>query len=50
MSDTLAKQVQGSGTKITKEKLIEMIRKCPQKDFPYSQSSASKTLVVIVTL
>ena len=50
MSDQLAKQVQSSGTKITKEKLIEALRKCPQKDFPYSQSSGSKTAVVVVTL
>jgi hypothetical protein len=29
MSDQLAKQVQSSGTKISKDKLIEMIRKSP---------------------
>ena len=46
MSDQLAKQVQASGTKISKEKLIEMLRKCPQKEFPYSQTTGSKTVVV----
>jgi hypothetical protein len=50
MSDTQAKQVQASGTKITKEKLIEALRKSPQKDFPYSQSSGSKTVVVVLAL
>jgi hypothetical protein len=50
MSDQLAKQVQSSGTKISKDKLIEMIRKSPQKEFLYSQSSASKTVVVTLTL
>jgi hypothetical protein len=50
MSDQLAKQVQSSGTKISKDKLIEMIRKSPQKDYPYAQSSGSKTVAVIVTL
>ncbi len=50
MSDQLAKQVQSSGTKISKEKLIEALRKCPQKEFQYSQSSASKTVVVTLTL
>ena len=50
MSDQLAKQVQSSGTKISKDKLIEMIRKCPQKDYPYSQSSGSKTVVVTLTV
>jgi hypothetical protein len=49
MSDQLAKQVQSSGTKISKDKLIEMIRKSPQKDYPYSQSQGSKTVVLILT-
>jgi hypothetical protein len=48
MSDQLAKQVQSSGTKISKDKLIEALRKSPQKDFAYSQSSGSKTVVVTV--
>lgn len=50
MSDQLAKQVQSSGTKISKEKLIEALRKSPQKDFPYSQSSGSKTVVVTLSV
>ena len=50
MSDQLAKQVQSSGTKISKDKLIEALRKSPQKDIPYSQSSGSKTVVVTITL
>ena len=48
MSDQLAKQVQSSGTKISKDKLIEALRKSPQKDFPYTQSSGSKVLVVTI--
>lgn len=50
MSDQLAKQVQLSGTKISKDKLIEALRKSPQKDFQYSQSSGSKTVVVTLTV
>ena len=50
MSDQLAKQVQSSGTKISKDKLIEALRKSPHKDFPYSQSSDIKTVVVTITL
>lgn len=50
MSDQLAKQVQSSGTKISKDKLIEMLRKSPQKDFSYSQSSGSKTVVITLQL
>ena len=50
MSDQLAKQVQSSGTKITKEKLIEMLRKSPQKDFAYSQTTGSKTVVIVLQI
>jgi hypothetical protein len=50
MSDQLAKQVQSSGTKITKEKLLEAIRKSPQKEFSFSQSQGSKTVVVILII
>jgi hypothetical protein len=50
MSDQLAKQVQASGTKISKDKLIEALRKSSQKDFPYSQSQGSKSIVVTLNL
>jgi hypothetical protein len=46
MSDQPAKQVQASGTKITKEKLIEALRMSLQKDFSYSQTSGSKTVAI----
>jgi hypothetical protein len=46
MSDQLAKQVQSSGTKITKDKLLEAIRKSPQKEFSFSQSQGSKVVVI----
>lgn len=50
MSDQLAKQVQSSGTKISKEKLIEAIKKSPQKEFSFSQSQNSKNAVVTIPL
>ena len=50
MSDTLAKSVEKSGTSISKEKLLEAIRKSPNKQFPYSQSPNSKVVTVVVTL
>jgi hypothetical protein len=50
MSDQLAKQIEKSGTKLTKDKLIEALRKNPQKDFPYSQSLGSKTVVVVLSI
>ena len=46
MSDTLAKQIEKSGTKVTKEKLLELIRKSLAKEFSFSQSPNSKTVVV----
>jgi hypothetical protein len=50
MSNELAKTTEKSGTKISKDKLIEAMRKSTQKEYAYSQSLGSKTLVVVVTL
>jgi hypothetical protein len=50
MSDTLAKSVEKAGTYISKEKLLEAIRKSPNKQFTYSQSLNSKVVTVVVTL
>ncbi len=49
MSDQLAKQIEKSGTKLTKDKLLELIRKCRSKEFTFSQSPNSKTIVVTIT-
>lgn len=50
MSDTLAKSVEKSGTSISKDKLLEAIRKSPQKEFSFSQYPNSKVVTVVVTL
>ena len=50
MSDQLAKQVQSSGTRISKDKLIEVVKKSPQKDFYYSQTQGSKASVIVIQL
>ena len=50
MSDTIAKSIEKSGTYISKEKLLEAIRKSPNKQFTYSQSPNSKVVTVVVTL
>lgn len=50
MSDTLAKSVEKSGTSISKDKLLDLIRKSPNKQFTYSQSQNSKVMTVVVTL
>lgn len=50
MSDQLARATEKSGLKITKDKLIEAIRKSSQKEYSFSQSQGSKTAVVIISL
>jgi len=50
MSQQAIKEVQKSGTSITKEKLLAAIRKSSQMTFSYSQSSNSKEAVVIINL
>jgi hypothetical protein len=48
VSDQQAKQIEKSGTKMTKDKLLELIRKSPFKEFTFSQSPNSKTIVVVI--
>ena len=50
MSDTIAKSVEKSGTSISKDKLLDLIRKSPNKQFTYSQSPNSKVVTVVVNL
>lgn len=50
MSDQIARQVHSSGTQISKEKLLEQIRRCSQKEFPFSQTLGSKVITVVVQL
>lgn len=50
MSDQLAKATEKSGLKISKEKLIEAIKKSSQKEYSFSQSHGSRTAVVIIAL
>jgi hypothetical protein len=49
MSDQPAKQIEKSGTKMSKDKLLELIRKSPFKEFSFSQSPNSKTIVAVIT-
>ena len=44
------KEVERSGTLITKEKLIDLIKKSPSQSFTYSQNPNSKTAVVVVNV
>jgi len=50
MSDTLAKSVEKSGTSISKDKLLDLIRKSPNKQFTYSQSPNSKVVTVVLII
>jgi len=50
MSNEAIKLTEKSGTSISKEKLLEAIRKSPNKQFTYSQSLNSKEVTVVLTL
>ncbi len=50
MSTQLIKEAQKSGLSITKEKLIEAIKRSPNKSFIVSQNPNNKTAVVVIDL
>ena len=49
-SNQTIREVERSGTLITKEKLLDLIKKSPNQSFTYSQSPNSKTAVIVVNL
>jgi hypothetical protein len=49
-TNDLIKGTEKAGTKISKEKLIEALRKSTQKEFSFSQSQNSKTVVVVLPI
>ena len=50
MSQEAIKLTEKAGTSISKDKLLEAIRKSPNKQFTYSQCQSSKLVTVIVQL
>lgn len=50
MSNQLVKEVQKSGMTISKEKLIEMIKKSSQTTFSILQSPNNKQTVLVINL
>lgn len=50
MSQEAIKLTEKAGTTISKDKLLEVIRKSPNKQFTYSQSPNSKLMTVVVQL
>ena len=50
MSQEAIKLTEKAGTSISKDKLLEAIRKSPNKQFTYSQSPNSKLITVIVAI
>lgn len=50
MSQEAIKSTEKAGTTISKEKLIEVIRKSPNKQFSYSQSPNSKLGTVVIQI
>lgn len=47
MSQGAIKLTEKAGTSISKEKLLEAIRKSPNKQFTYSQSTKGKSVVIV---
>jgi hypothetical protein len=50
MSQDAVKLTEKAGTSISKEKLLEAIKRSPQKQFSYSPCPSSKVVTVVVTL
>ena len=50
MSQEAIKLTEKAGTTISKEKLLEVIRKTTNKQFTYSQSQNSKLATVVIQL
>lgn len=50
MSLEAIKSTEKAGTQISKDKLLEVIRRAPNKQFAYSQSHNSKAITVVVQL
>jgi hypothetical protein len=50
MSQEAIKLTEKAGTTISKEKLLEAIRKAPNKQFTYSHSQNSKEISVVIPL
>lgn len=48
MSESIEKIIKKSGTKITKERLFELLRKNSVREYAYTQLSNSKIIVVII--
>jgi hypothetical protein len=46
-SSELIKATEKAGTRIAKDKLLELIRKSPEREFTFTQATA-KTLVIVV--
>ncbi len=49
-TNDLIKGTEKAGTKISKEKLMEALRKCTQKEFSFSQAQNSKEIVVVLPI
>jgi hypothetical protein len=50
MSQEAIKLTEKAGTSISKDKLLEAIRKSPNKQFRYSQSPKTKVITVIIEI
>lgn len=48
MNEQTTKQIEKSGIKMTKDKLIELIRKSSSREFSIAQLPNSKTIIVVI--
>ena len=48
MSNELIKQTERVGMKISKEKLIELLRKSTQREFAFSQANNRNAFVIVI--
>ena len=48
MSAEAVKQVEKSGLRMVKDKVLDIIRKSPSKEFMFSQVPNSKDIVIVV--
>jgi hypothetical protein len=48
MSQEIAKSIEKVGTKIDKERLLEMVKKSPAKEFQFTQIPNTKQVAILV--
>ena len=50
MSNQIIKELEKSGLSISKDKLLDLIKKSNQQTFTFSQNQVSKQVIVVISL